>query len=237
VPRVLKGLKTTIAWLEEELGGSESTIPVPDLIAAMLERKEAEGDDLMLFLLFDPDNEDDVVLASAADAAGIQIRNLSAAGDFLEFDEPEPEVPVAPETETPPWEEVADAVAEAYDKADAAVPALPEQVYKPAGLDVNLTLDTLIKLLARAIVAEMASLGAQSVAAAHPGTVEVTPADPERPAEPGGRTEQIPGSAAFYYNSDKGTYRKARGMARDGETKVFLTENEQVRARAGKMLA
>jgi len=84
IPRLMKGLKTTVEWLEGEVG-KDGTIPTQDLVASLLSRREFEDDgetqhnDLMLFLLFDPENEDDVALANAAHDAGIPIRNLAAA--------------------------------------------------------------------------------------------------------------------------------------------------------------
>ena len=45
------------------------------------------------------------------------------------------------------------------------------------------------------------------------------------------------GTSAYYYNAVKATYRKARGMARDDEAKLFLTEAEADEARRLKMLA
>lgn len=253
VPRLQKGLKTVIAFLEGEVG-ADGTIPVDDLIAEMLKRTEYEDkdtgealhDDLELFLLFDPENEDDVALANAANDAGIPVRNLAAAGDYLVFEE-EP-----PASEQPPWEpdvattdparpdpallaiEQAAADARSAALARAMTPGTPT-------LTIHIPLDQgLVDAIARAIVAQMANLGATQVAAQSDGQplkgLDLPLKREDKPAEPVGRTEQVEGSAAFYYNGEKGTYRKARGMSRPGETKVYLTEAEQDEARKAKML-
>lgn len=230
VVRAQKGLKTTIAWLETELGGPESTIPVPDLIASMLARKEAEGDDLELYLLYDPDNEDDVALVTSAFQAGIPVRDLAGAGDFLVFEEAAAEVP---EEETPPWEPEAvaeAAAAEAAELADRAVPGLTEQFAGAAGVSVTLNLSPeAIDQLARAIVQAMTNQAARSVEVHGPVAAAVAPVvsiDKNRPAEPTGNTDTFPGAVAIYYNAEKGTYRKARGIARDGETKIYMGEED-----------
>lgn len=124
VPRYQSGLKKVVTWLESEVG-KDGTIPVPDLIEALLQRNKTladEGkdlDDLALVMLYDDSKDEDVALARAAHDAGIRVVDLTKAGDDLLLDdatvtfeetpveEPvpdEPERPVAGEEETPPWE-------------------------------------------------------------------------------------------------------------------------------------
>ena len=249
MPRLQKGLKATIAWLEGEVG-QDGTIPVADLIKAMLERKEAEGDELELYLLFDPENEDDVALANAANDAGIPVRNLSAAGDYLEFEPEEPETPPVrrPRAHSSRRGAAADEAETRWDWPPIASPLPSGHAAKAAGVTpgapLNLTVTMTLPLeqgfidaLAHAIVAQMANVGAQQVEAQARPLASVTSIDGDKPAEPSGRTEQAPGTSAFYYNAAKAEYRKARGMARDGETKIYLTEDEQKLARQNKMLA
>jgi hypothetical protein len=113
VKRNQPGLVKVVDWLQnsENGVGVEGTIPVKNLVAALLERNSPEAmqkderdepDELVLAILYNPASGLDVNLAKQAHDAGIRVVDLSAAGDDLIFDEPE--VPVAGEEENPPWE-------------------------------------------------------------------------------------------------------------------------------------
>lgn len=91
-PRKLTGLHRVVAWLEGEVG-KEGTIPVPDLIEALVTRAEGKGqnqdepDDVALVMVYDPENESDVKLARAAHDAGIRVIDLNHAADDMLFDD------------------------------------------------------------------------------------------------------------------------------------------------------
>src|SRR6185437_4955763 len=140
VPRFQAGLKKVVAWLESEVG-KDGTIPVPDLIEALLQRNRElsdEGkdvDDLVLVMLFDGEKDEDVELAKAAHEAGIRVVDLCAAGDDLLLDDAditfEEEAPAEPETEpvdvTAPAEPAAAPTAETPPWEAPAPPASPSE--------------------------------------------------------------------------------------------------------------
>lgn len=246
VPRKLTGLKTVIAFLESEVG-DDGTIPVADPIKALLDKREAEGDDLALIMLFDPESEEDVALAKRAFDAGIKVYDLAAAGDELvladsviEFEFEEEEEVTEPELETPPFDVESAAT-------DLAVPAAP--VSSPVdtqGIVINFNFPPeAVTALARAIVRAMTEQATASLDAAGDGLATVSPIASGRSASkpPGvgharraGVTEQPPGTKAFYHHADTARYRPARGIAKEGEVKVYLTKAEEAEARAKHML-
>jgi hypothetical protein len=247
------GLRNVVAWLEKEVG-TEGTIPVPDVVTALLDRAEYDEDgdthhdDLALVMAYDPDNDDDVKLARRAFDAGIRVVDLcQAADDILLADAPV--IFDAPVTDdTPPWEEPApapDPVDVAGQIADAAAAgvAAAEALREPApdvvvaspgqGVTVALTLSQdAISALASAIAASLGlPVAAPQDEAPEPGPATVHQLHPETPGT------QPEGTRAYYYNERNCTYRPARGKARDGEEKVFLTDQGVEEIRKRKLLA
>ena len=82
--RAQPGLVKVVHWLQHDENGVgvEGTIPVGNLVEALLERNEKlaaddqEPDELVLALLYDPASGLDVSLAKEAHAAGIRVINL-----------------------------------------------------------------------------------------------------------------------------------------------------------------
>jgi hypothetical protein len=261
VPRLQAGLKKAIAWLEGEVGKA-GTIPVPDLVAALLQRNDPEvikadenrtgPDDLALVLLYDPANEDDVALAKAAIEAGIKVVDLCSAGDDVlladaevKFEEEVP-LPDEPAEEEPPFvpdppkgeaaaaeHPVTSAIRNATEAAHAAVAN-----HALPGVSVTVTLSPdAINEIARAIVAAM---GHQAAAVINPIAEAAAPAEGGTVSHMRGVAadgEQPKDTKAYYYDGEKGTYRPARGMARKNEEKVFLTEADVEQIKAGGLLA
>jgi hypothetical protein len=244
--RVQPGLFKVVDWLQhnENGVGVEGTIPVPNLVAALLERNEKlkadgeEEDELVLVMVYDPASGLDTGLAKEAHDAGIRVVNFSAAGDDLTFeDETVPEVPAA--EDVPPWE---DGPAEAAEKP-AAVPASPSpaetvQAATAAGVEAAAATTTeapdggvtiafhlsqeSVDALAAAIVAAMGpptyGVPLDKVVPPVSNVVQHPTAGREAaPAAPGEPT------TAYYYHAENATYRPARGRKRDGEEKVELT--------------
>lgn len=115
--RKLPGLTSVVEWLTKEVG-TEGTIPVSDLVATLVKRRDENGDDVALVTVHDPDSEADVALAKAAHEAGIRVIDLTkAANDMIFEDEPEGGEPEGLE-DGPPWEGDEPSPAEAA--ADAA---------------------------------------------------------------------------------------------------------------------
>ena len=267
VPRIQTGLKKVVTWLETEVG-KEGTIPVPDLIEAMLDRnteltdKGEDPDDLVLVMVYDPEwtnsegVAEDVELAKAAIDAGIRVVDLAKAGDDVLLNDAEvtfaeEEVPAEPEPaaeeETAPFEggtpvaagpSLKDQIESARDAGVAAAKAagqLPPIASAP-GFQVNINIPPEgIKLLAQLIVEAMGAQ-AQAVVGSAPPLTSVTPignkgTDTDDPAG------QPPGTAVYYYDKSKGTFRPARGKARDTEDRVYLTPAEVKEAKEGKLLA
>lgn len=271
VPRSQAGLKKVVTWLESEVG-KNGTIPEPDLIAALLARKdyeedgEAKSDDLALVMLYDPENEDDVALAKAATEAGIKVVDLTAAGDDLLLDdavvsfeetpvEPEPEAPApeaAADIEAAPWEDKtapAD-IKETIDRAAAAGVEAAEAVKaaraaQPAtGVNFHFTLQVPlegIQVLADAVVRAMGNQAAQALVAAvedAPDPTAGTSGAQVSHIKAAGDGEKPPeGTSPYYYDREKGTYRRARGMARQSEDKVHLDAREVRELKESKLLA
>lgn len=245
--RVQPGLFKVVDWLQhnENGVGVEGTIPVPNLVQALLERNEKlaandkELDELVLVMVYDPASDLDTGLAKEAHDAGIRVVNFSAAGDDLTF-EPEaaaePEVPAA--EDQPPWEATP---AEAAEKP-AAVPATPSpaetvQEATAAGvaaaeatatptvtraategytLTLVLPLDA-IDAIAEAIVRHQSAVLQVPEAEVSNVVEHPTAGRQAEPAAPGEPT------TAYYYHDKNATYRPARGRKRDGEEKVELT--------------
>lgn len=246
VPRFRKGLKTVIGWLEGEVG-KDGTIPADDVLAELLTRAEytdddgnAQSDDLVLVMLYDPENDDDVLLAQRAHEDGVRVVNLAAAGDDLLFEEPEPEpepeVPAA--EEAPPWqapaEDVAAAVARATEAGMATAAAQeaagavgPEARPVPGqGVSVTLSLSQdAIDLLAAAIVEALRQGGELAdVRVVERELASVTDISPVEKGVIGSTTEQAEGTTPYYYHEGNCKYRPARGRPKAGETKVYLTD-------------
>lgn len=267
-----KGLRAAIDWLTKEVGES-GTIPVDDVIQALLDRNSPEAieadkargedepgyrdgpDELVLVIAYDPESEADAELALAAHQQGIRVVNLAAAGDDIVFEDET----VAEAEELPPFEggtpieetpgvkeqiEAAKAAgldaAKAVREASEAAGLLPPRTaHTESGFAVQVTinippeaLQVLAQILGPQIVAAMGAQ-AQAAVASAPGenlaTVTHLPVGGE--AKPGA------GTVAYYYDGDKGTYRPARGKARESEQKVSLTPEEVAEIREKKLLA
>jgi len=213
VPRFQAGLKKVVSWLESEVG-KDGTIPVPDLIEALLQRNRElsdEGkdvDDLVLVMLFDGEKEEDVALAQAAHEAGIRVVDLCAAGDDLLLDdaditfeeepapepapaEPQAEEPVAePAEEEPPWEKPAgpaEAVAKAVRAAEAAkeAAAAGHPVVKSALTTTGLTVQITLNVPVDGLETIAAILAPHIVAAMGAGA-QATIAEAEAVADEAG---------------------------------------------------
>lgn len=265
--RAFPGLTKVVGWLEREVG-KEGTIPVKNLVEALLERNSklaAEGEDedeLVLVMVYNPASGLDNNLVKEAHAAGIKVLDLAAAGDEIVPEEPEPPADEQPpfEPDEPKQEEKAPAqeespVGKAVRRATSAgkaaatrqpAPEPPPAAAPPAApstgvqISINLppeVLDALATALAPRLVAAMGAQ-AQAVVAtapAEPALASVTPIGTAggNPADPAGQPE---GTAVYYYNEEKGTYRPARGTKRKGEERVFLTPDEVAEAKTKGML-
>jgi len=247
------GLREAIAWLTKEVG-VDGTIPVADPIDALLERKKTHDDEIVLVMAFDPDVEADVELANAAHDAGIRVVNLAAAGDDLVFEdevtEPDDLADVVPPFEggTPIEQPAAEAVSPGGQIAKAVedgVSAAAKHVYTDTGLTLQLTinvppegLDTIARYLAPLIVGAMGAQAQQVVAAEAPASAPVThigtTGGPPTAEDPAGQPH---GTVVYYYNTEAGTYRPARGKARAEEQRVFLTKEQIEEVRVKKLLA
>lgn len=260
--RGFPGLTKVVSWLEREVG-KEGTIPVKNLVAALLERNAklaAEGedeDDLVLVLVRNPASGLDDALIKEAHEAGIRVLDLSAAGDEIV---PEPEVPEEPEppaAEEPPFEPdppkdettVGKAVRQATEAGKAAgarikpTPAPEPTAVVPApattpGIVVQVQFTIApehVATLAQALVQAMGTQAQAVVTSAPAELASVTPigATGGNTADPAGQPE---GTAVYYYNAEKATYRPARGTKRKGEERVFLTPAEVAEAKQKGML-
>lgn len=174
VTRSQPGLRKTVKWLEGEVG-EDGTIPVPDLVKALVERRDSEGDDVALVLVLDPASGIDNSIAREAHEAGIRVIDLASGGDDMVFDTPAEEPPF--DVDEPPAEAAekpaaepgtpspADAVAKASAAGVAAAKAHSEQqlagdvadtLREGVGVSVVLQLgEDTISELARAIVKAM----------------------------------------------------------------------------------
>lgn len=186
-PRRLVGLHRVVAWLESEVG-KEGTIPVSDLVAALVARRDGGvafegadeyegGDDVALVMVYDPAVEADVELAKLAHAAGIRVIDLTHAADDIVFeDEPEDrETPALDETlaETPPWE--ADEPTPAEAAAAAAEAELDGGAERIAAVSPAAAVATARdKGIAAALAAEQTAADARSAALAAPSGVQLT---------------------------------------------------------------
>lgn len=129
VKRNQPGLAKVVNWLQNNPNGVgvEGTIPVPDLIQAMLERNEKlqaddqEPDELVLVMVYNNASGLDNSLVKEAHENGIRVVDLCAAGDDIVPEEPaaEAEAPA----EEPPWED---------DKPTDPTPAPPKEEAEPA---------------------------------------------------------------------------------------------------------
>ena len=265
VARRQAGLKHVIAWLDGELG-KDNVARAGDLVEALLARREYEEngetytDDLVLVMLYDPDSEEDVTLAQRAHDAGIRVVNLCAAADDLLLENTElfpaeesvTDQAVAaavdePAEETPPWDEnpAARAIRQATDAAVAAAEAAREaaptvEVASPSqGVSVSFTLSQeAISALARAIVNEMNRDAADGlIVTVGQVAAEETAASDAPLGQPAEGDPAPAGTRPYYYSSDSGLYRPARGKARDKERKVFLAEAEVREITQHKLLA
>lgn len=275
-PRRLVGLHRVVTWLESEVG-KEGTIPVKDLITALVARRDGGvafdgadhyegGDDVALVMVYDPENPGDVMLAKAAHEQGIRVVDLTHAADDIVFeDEPEPPADEEVADEQPPWEEdeptpaeaaaaaaeaelgVADERLEAAARAAERAPSPAASIAKAAAdgmaaaaaakpvtlpgvaiqFTVNLDQDA-INAIADAIVAAMGRQ-AQSV-------IESVPTPPLTLVPTEGQAGRATGTKAYYHNIDAGTYRPARGVAKQGEVKVNLDAAQEAEARSNGML-
>lgn len=269
VKRNHPGLVKVVDWLQNSPNGVgvEGTIPVKNLVEALLERNAKlaadgeEEDELVLVLLYNPASGVDVNLAKDAHEHGIRVINLAAAGDDLTFEDPEP--PADPEPaaeETPPFEPdppketaVGKQVREATEAGKAAgrqvraaskTPAPePPPVVAPVvtpGVAIQFTINmdpAAVNELAAAIVAAM-GVQAQAVVEAPAESYEMASVTPigtagNNAADPAGQPD---GTAVYYYNAEKATYRPARGTKRKGEERVFLTPEDITEAKEKGMI-
>jgi hypothetical protein len=245
VTRSQPGLRLAVKWLEAEVG-TEGTIPVPNLLDALLKRREETGDEVALVMAYDPDK--DAELAKEAHDKGIRVINLAAAGDDLLFEEEAPadeEPPFDTDEATPATEEAtaepaAPSPAEVIAKASAAGLAAAEAARANGrqGVVIQLTVPPeALAMLAQALVAAMGAQAAETMKAAQPEPVaSVTPIT-EAASSKGPKDPQPPGTIVHYYNKDEARYRPARGRLRPGEERVFLTPEEVKEAKAKNMLA
>lgn len=233
------GLRKTVTWLVSEVG-EDGTIPVDDPIEALEQRHSTVGDTVVLVMVYDPDNEADVELAKAAHEKGIRVVDLCQAGDDILFEQPDDDPPFSTDdldpvdvpADAPTGTTVTDEPAGPLQMVSNDARARAGQAIPPSG---GITVTFAVQLgpdqvaqIADAIVAAMgrqavSQISTDGTAAAHPGQAATTAPAESAPAKSG---------KAFYYDSDKGTYRPARGMARQTETKVTLTADEEAKARA-----
>lgn len=268
ITRRQQGLLGVTQWFEKEIS-PDATIPVEDLVAALVERRDREGDnedpgndEVVLVMVYDPDNESDIALAQAAHDAGIKVVDITKAWAEMEFAEPEPEAPEEPAEEEPPFvpdepteraevpkpEPVREAIDRAKEAGEEAARIAQEAVSnlakaQPSGLNLVIplhfsedALETVASILAKKIVEAMARQAQLSVAQADTQPVAtVTPINAKSAAGPD--DPQPPGTVVYYVNSDTGLYRPARGRKRDGEERVFLTPEQLKDIKDRKLLA
>lgn len=267
VKRNHPGLVKVVDWLQNSPNGVgvEGTIPVKNLVEALLERNAKlaadgeEEDELVLVLLYNPASGVDVNLAKDAHEHGIRVINLAAAGDDLTFDDPATETEPEPPAEDPPFEPdppkeetpVGRQVRKATDAGKAAgakhaVTPAPEPTPAPVapvvtpGVAIQFTINmdpAAVNELAAAIVAAM-GVQAQAVVEAPAESYEMASVTPigtagNNAADPAGQPD---GTAVYYYNAEKATYRPARGTKRKGEERVFLTPGDIAEAKQKGMI-
>lgn len=257
--RKFPGLSGVVEWLTKEVG-TEGTIPVPDLIEALIKRREAEEDDVALVLVHDPDSESDVALARAAHEAGIRVIDLTKAGnDMLFEDEPEEAPPfdteeaaddLSREDRPPTLDEtlakaespgaaVARAAAAGLAAASARQPAGPPlslTIVLPVGQDfIDAMADAIVRSMGRQAEASVERASLTSVATGE-AVAPVIPIGTTGAPGSGDVAGQPPGTSVYYYNEENATYRPARGKARAGETRVYLTADDIKEAREKGLL-
>ena len=264
VARKQAGLKHVIAWLDGELG-KDAVLRASKLVEALLDRREYEEngetytDDLVLVMLYDPDVEEDVALAQQAHDAGIRVVNLCAAADDLLLEDTglfPAEESVADQAvaaavdeaaeETPPWDEnpaarairkATEAGVAAAEAARASAPTV-EVASASQGVSVTLTLSQeAVSALADAILLAMDRQASEAdVRLGTTGSAaEKLPAD--HYGQPAEGDPAPAGTRPYYYSSESGLYRPARGKARDKERKVYLAEAEVREITQAKLLA
>lgn len=241
VPRRFAGLKRVVSWLEKELeqpDGSKPYIPTDDLVAVLLTRREA-GDDVHLVLLYNPENDDDYQIGKAAIDAGIPVHNLAAAYDDLLLEETQPEDEPAPAEPTAEEIDISAKVdRDIQDDIAAAAPGAvqvtinftPEQLAAVVGIA-----KTILEAFVRPGTTVNNSFTRSPDVIPHREDAHVGPTgalkvrEEDRGAPPAAKSandgERPKGSKPYYTNED-GEYRPARGPAKDGETKVYLTPEE-----------
>ena len=199
-----KGLRTVVTLLQDEWNIPTQNLTPEDMVAQLLSAKE-EGETVYLITLGVEDPE----LAEAALDAGIQVKDLCAALDDVEF---EAEAPAEPEPEPE-----APRRGRGRPRKDASVAA---EVAGPAAIVTQNEGpgDTAAHLLAEAIRQII-----REELAVHPGVHSFGTADEAEPAEE---------KTVRAFINDDGEYRRAtkRSRARDGETEVMLTETEATEA-------
>jgi hypothetical protein len=214
----------------------------------------------------------DISLVQEAHDNGIRVIDLCAAGDDIVPADPEPpagepEVPVAGEEETPPWEagpaedekptdptpppaeqeSPGERVAKATQAGKAAAkrtrapepaPEVPASPVAPSGVQFQFTLNVPPEGVEIFARAIVQAMGAQAATVVAAPLATVT----ELPVGDRGSNKQDvagqpEGTKPFYYNADEGKYRPARGTKRRGEERVFLTDAEIEEAKSSKMLS
>lgn len=209
VPRHNKSLSAVIDWLESpDILGANGTVPVENLLEALLARREA-GDTVTLVVLWPAEPADDeIAFVKEAHGAGIPIKNLCAGMDHLDLtpyeDKPE-EVPVI---EAVPVEEIAAKVAEVI------------------GSDyVDMLLVAIRGIVTETVVDFLESRGIGAASQPVPGPVAVRVPEDKPPFDGG---VPVSGVTKEYFLNADGRVRPAKGRPKTTtkEQRVSLTEAE-----------
>ena len=256
---VLRASKLVEALLDRREYEENGETYTDDLVLVMLYDPDSE-EDVALAKQANDAGIRVVDLCAAGDDLLLENTDLSPAEESV-ADQALAAAVDEPAEETPPWDEnpaarairqaTADGVAAALVAKEAAVAAAEAAdlgqandaqatVTNPAVSDRGVTIafhlsQESVSALARAIVAEMTgpAIAAVSVAPAAEETV-ASDAPLGQPAE----GDPAPaGTRPYYYSSESGLYRPARGKARDKERKVYLAEAEVREITQAKLLA
>jgi hypothetical protein len=221
-----KGLRAVADLLRNEFDIPARELPPARLTAALQEAREA-GEEVCLVILGTED-DDAVMAAEAALDAGIDVKDLCAALDDVEFEPEAVEEAVTTDAPRRRGRPRKDATVEARVDGPAAIPDAVAAGVSAAGcrcrscagagpadaLNRNIPAGEAAALLERAV-----RMIIREELAMHPGVHAFGEGD--EPAEPGAKTVRA------FVNGD-GKYRRAtkRSRVREDETEVMITEAE-----------
>lgn len=219
VPRQQAGLGHVVTWLEGEFG-KRFIGATDDVVAALLDQREKHGQKVVLVVVWpDEPTAEEIDTAKRAVAAGIRVKNISAALNDLDL---------TPYEEQP---DVQEAPAE-------AVPAATQIAQAILGDGDNSTADAFL-LAARAFVGDvvqdyLVSRGIIVVDAdKSPQAPRAEEADGDGPPFDGpykdGKADGDVARHKFYVTEDETkppVYRPAKGRPGGGEKRVTLTDSE-----------